>query len=474
MDRSLDPADCLELQRARFRTNPVPDYKTRRARLDALQRLLNENRDAIVEAICQDYGSRSSFETLFTEFLVTLAELRHTRKHLRRWMKRRSRAVDVLLYPGAKNSVQPQPLGVIGVIVPWNFPLLLAFGPLISIFAAGNHAMVKMSENSRHLARLLLEITPRYFPVEQLCFFEDKGQGQLGTLFSSLPFDHLFFTGSARTGRAVMANAAAHLTPVTLELGGKSPAIVAPDFPIRTAAERILWAKLLNAGQICATVDTLYLPETQCDAFIEQALQIVAERYPDLDSPNYTALIDNRAYQRLLSLLEDAHSKGARLINLCPKAKPEAGSIKFPPHLVLNVTDDMQIMQQEIFGPLLPIRSYRDPQEVIEDIHRRDHPLALYLFTHDRTLQSHYLSHILSGGVSINDTLMHVSQSTLPFGGVGGSGMGHYHGHEGFLTFSKLRPVFRQGPFSAVQLLFQPPYRPFTLRLLNLLLRIKA
>lgn len=451
----------------------MPDENARRADLGNLSRLLRENREALVGAIRQDYGQRSSFETLFTEFFVVLDEIRHTRKHLRRWMKPQRRKVDWLLYPGARNHVIPQPLGVVGVIVPWNFPLLLSFGPLVAIFAAGNRAMVKMSENSLHLARLLCEITPKYFSPEKLCFFEDDGQGWLGPAFSALPFDHMIFTGSGRTGRAVMASAAQNLTPVTLELGGKSPAIVAPDYPIQTAAERILWAKLLNAGQICATVDTLYLPEDKVEPFVKAAQQLVAARQPDIHGQDVTAIINEYACQRLLGLLDDARGKGARLINLAPGQSPDLLRRKLPPHLVLDVTDDMRIMQQEIFGPLLPIRTYRQPQQAIDDINRRDRPLALYLFTHDSSFKSLCLAGILSGGVSINDTLLHVSQHDLPFGGVGASGMGQYHGYEGFLTFSKLRPIFEQGPFSAIQQLFQPPYGKRALQLLEFLLKIK-
>ncbi len=466
--------EVLTRQKAAYATHPEPDYASRCADLETLARLLKENKAALIDAIHRDYGNRSTFETLFAEYFVALDDIKHTRKRLRQWMRPQKRHTDFLTYPGGCNRVIPQPLGVVGVIVPWNFPLLLTFAPLAAIFAAGNRAMVKMSENSTHLARLLIELSPKYFSTEKLVFFDDDGEGARGPAFSALPFDHLLFTGSSNTGRAVMSNAARNLTPVTLELGGKSPAIVAPDFPIKTAAERILWVKMLNAGQICTNVDYLFLPDEGVEPFIEHARTLVARRYPDLNAPDYTSIIDDRAYQRLEMTLEDARSKGARLIELAPGQQVNKALRKFPPYLVLDVTDDMLIMQREIFGPLLPIKTYKDKQDVADYVNRHDRPLALYPFTNDKRLQAWYITHIMSGGVTVNDTLLHVGQHDLPFGGVGASGMGHYHGREGFMTFSKLRPVFYQGPVSAVQMLFQPPYSVWAHRLLELLIRIKA
>ena len=473
---------CLGRQRSAYHAAPVPTLAARQHDLAQLARLLKENRSALVDAINRDYGQRAEFETLFAEVLVALDDLRHTRRHLRRWMRPQRRAVDILLYPLARNRVIPQPLGVVGVIVPWNFPLLLSIGPLVAIFAAGNRAMVKMSEYSHHLAELLHVLSPRYFPAEKLQFFVDDGSGRLGPAFSALPFDHLFFTGSAATGRAVMVQAARNLTPVTLELGGKSPAIIAPDFPLQTAAERILWVKLLNAGQICTTVDYLYLTEDRVEAFVDHARRLVAARYPTpvsatataLDNQDYTAIISPFAWQRLVDMLEDARRKGARVIELMPGTRPDAHTRKFPPCLVLGVTQDMRLMQEEIFGPILPIKTYRTPQDIVCELQGRDRPLALYPFTHDRALQQFYLARLPSGGVSINETLLHVAQQDLPFGGIGASGMGQYHGHEGFLTFSQLCPVFYQGPLSPIQWLFQPPYGRRARVLLEWLLKLKG
>lgn len=463
---------CLELQRAAYLAQPQPSREQRTADLRALSRLLQENRDALVAAICADYGNRSTFETLFAEMFVVIEGINDAIKHLKSWMRPQRRHIDQMMYPLAKNRVIPQPLGVVGVIVPWNFPINLSFAPLTAIFAAGNRAMVKMSENSRHLALLLEQVAPRYFAQDKLRFFSDGG-GR-GPAFSSLPFDHLIFTGSGATGRSVMANAARNLTPVTLELGGKSPAIVGPDYPVQTAAERILWVKMFNAGQICTNVDYVFLPEGKVDEFAQHCQRLFAQRYPDLNGPDYTSIIDQRSYDRLGSALADAQAKGATLINLAQDQKPDEAARKFAPHLVINPSDDMVLMQREIFGPILPVLTYRSAQEVASYINSRDRPLAIYPFTHDRALQDFYIQHVMSGGVSVNEALLHVGQHDLPFGGIGPSGMGHYHGKEGFITFSKLRPVFYQGPFSAVQMLFQPPYSARANKLLDWLFRIKT
>jgi coniferyl-aldehyde dehydrogenase len=332
--------------------------------------------------------------------------------------------------------------------------------------------MVKMSENSSNLARLLIELSPKYFPADKLMFFDDGG-GR-GPAFSALPFDHLMFTGSSATGRAVMANAARNLTPVTLELGGKAPAIVGADFPIETAAERIMWVKMFNAGQVCLNVDYLFLPDGRVDDFVEHARHLLARRYPDLNGPDFTSIIDERSYRRLNGMLDDARAKGARVINLLPDQQPDPALRKFAPHLVLGVTEDMLLSQREIFGPILPIRTYRDPEEVVRYVNAHDRPLAIYPFTHDKALQRMLIERVMSGGVSINEAMMHAAQHDLPFGGVGASGMGHYHGYEGFCTFSKLRPVFHQAPFSAIQLMFQPPYGTRATKIMNWLIRLRG
>lgn len=471
MDIPLEFTDCLRRQRAAYLADPQPSHEVRRADLEALHRMLEENEPAIVAAIDADFGGRSAVESRLLELFPVREGIRSTISHLRKWMRPQKRSIDWLVYAGARNRVVPQPLGVIGVIVPWNFPIQLSFGPLVDILAAGNRAMVKMSENSPRLSRLLVEISPRYLPPEKLTFFECGGRGPA---FSKLPFDHLVFTGSSATGRAVMASAAANLCPVTLELGGKAPAVVAPDFPIATAAERIMWAKCINAGQVCVNVDYLFLPEGRTDEFVAHARRIIAGRYPDLNGPDYTAIINQAAYDRLIAMLEDAREKGANVINLTPDQTPNASRRILPPHIILDATEDMTILQEEIFGPLLPIKTYRTPDEVIDYVNAHDRPLAFYPFTNDKRLAERYITRIISGSVGVNEAILQVGQHDLPFGGVGASGMGHYHGYEGFLTFSKLRPVFQQGRFSSIQLALQPPYGERARRVLDWMYRLRG
>ena len=464
-------AQGLAIQRQAYHANPVPTLAQRLADLDALKALVRDNEAALVAAVNADYGSRCRFETRFSEILMVLEDIARTKKQLKKWLKPQRRHIDRLLFPTSGCKVLPQPLGVVGVIVPWNFPIMLSLSPLVAIFAAGNNAMVKMSENSEQLAQLLIKLVPQYFqPTKLQVFADDAGSGPA---FSAQPFDHLFFTGSAQTGRAVMASAAQNLTPVTLELGGKSPAVVAPDFPLDKAADRILWAKAFNAGQICTNVDYLFLPQGSEQQFTELALKLVAQRYPDINSNDYTAIIDQRAYQRLQATLDDAIAKGATAVNLMPGQIADPALRKFPLTLLFNVSDDMLVMQREIFGPLLPVKSYQQSADVISYINSKPRPLAFYPFSHDKALQQHYISQIMSGGVTVNHAILHVGQHDLPFGGVGDSGMGHYHGYEGFLTFSKLRPVFYQGAYNSVSMLL-PPYGKLAEKMTDWLIKLKG
>ena len=458
----------LECQRGAYLLNPEPNYESRINDLRTLERFIREQQEAIIIAIDRDYGHRSRHETLFTEIMPTLDGIKHAIKHLKRWMRPQRRSVDFMTFTGAKNRVIPQPLGVVGVIVPWNFPVFLTFSPLTFIFAAGNRAMVKMSENSRHLAAVLIEKMPLYFPVEKLQFFDE--QGGVGIAFSKLPFDHLLFTGSSQTGRSVMASAAQNLCPVTLELGGKSPALVLDDFPLDKAAARILYVKLLNAGQICTTVDYVYLPQQKINDFLLLAKSIVAQRYPSIHSMDYTSIIDDKSFVRLTQALLDAQSKGATLIQLIDGAPWDADARKIAPHIVLNAPDDCELMQREIFGPILPIKGFEDIDVVVQEINARPRPLAFYPFSNDADRVNDLLTRVMSGGVTVNDALFHVAQHDLPFGGVGASGMGHYHGHEGFVTFSKMRPIFYQTRMSSLMFMM-PPYGKRFERILKFLMR---
>ena len=462
------PSATLALQRAAYFKHPIPSLAERRADLRMLQRFAREQQDALCDAISDDYGHRSRHESLLAEITPVASDVEHTLAALRGWMKPQKRAIDRLTFGLARNEVIPQPLGVVGVIVPWNFPIYLSLVPLICIFAAGNRAMVKMSENSRHVARLLIDRMPAYFPPDKLQFFDETGG--VGVEFSQLPFDHLLFTGSGATGRAVMAAAAKNLCPVTLELGGKSPAIVCDDYPLRKAAERLLYVKYLNAGQICTSVDHVWLPRARVTEFVELARQIVSTNYASLASPDYTSIIDERSFKRLLGALQQAADGGATLVPLLPGPPHDAASRKIAPHLVLDAPAECALMQREIFGPILPLRAYDDLETVVQQINAGPRPLALYPFSHDRQRIDMLINRVMSGGVSVNDALFHVAQHDLPFGGVGESGMGQYHGHEGFNTFSKLRPIFRQASRSSLALM-RPPYGTLANQLLKFLVR---
>ena len=459
---------ALALQRHAYLAHPVPSLDQRVADLRTLQRFIRENREALCDAISVDYGHRSRHETLLAEIFPAIDGIDHVIRRLRGWMKPQRRGVDLRNFMGARNRVIPQPLGVVGVIVPWNFPINLSLIPLTYIFAAGNRAMVKMSENSRHLARFMIERLPAYFPPDKLQVFDETGG--VGVAFSQLPFDHLLFTGSGQTGRAVMAAAAQNLCPVTLELGGKAPAILCDDFPLRLAAGRILFVKYLNAGQICTTVDHLWMPQAKIADFVQAAQDIVPKRYPSLASPDYTSIIDQRSFDRLLAALDDARERGARLVQLLPGPAFDRVSRKIAPHIVLNAPPDSVLWQREIFGPILPIRGFQSLDQVVAAVNAGPRPLAIYPFSHDARTVQDLLDRVMSGGVSVNDALFHVGQHDLPFGGVGESGMGHYHGREGFQTFSKLRPVFYQARFSTLKFLM-PPYGRLADRVLAFLTR---
>lgn len=461
----------FERQRAAYLDAPTPDYRQRREDLKTLKRMLTEHREAIIDAINKDYGNRSRHETLFAEIITVADSINDALKHLKSWMKVQRRHIDVTMFPGGKNRVIPQPLGVVGLIIPWNFPVNLAFSQLVAVFAAGNRAMVKLSENSIELSRLLQQISPDYFPPEKLSFYEETGG--VGIEFSQIPFDLLIFTGSGQTGRAVMASAAKNLTPVILELGGKAPAVIDPEYPLDKAVERIMFVKQFNAGQICTNVDYVFVHETDRDEFIRLARDYAAEHCPDINHADYTSIIDDRSFARLVDTLDDAKAKGATVINLTPDQDMNPEQRKIPLHLVLDTTPDMTIRSRETFGPFLMVLTYREPDEVIDYVNAHDRPLALYPFTNDKRLAARYIDRIMSGGVTVNDALLHVAQHDLPFGGVGPSGMGHYHGYEGFIACSKLRPVFYQSRFSALKHL-APPYGKLATRAFDFMLKLKA
>ncbi|MFS2125080.1 coniferyl aldehyde dehydrogenase [Pseudomonas sp. Pseusp97] len=441
----------LERQRQAYRANPMPEAGQRIQWLKSLANLLVTEQKAIIEAINADFSNRSADETLLAEVLPSLHGVHYAAKRVKKWMKPSRRSVGMQFMPASAKVIY-QPLGVVGVIVPWNYPLFLAIGPLTGALAAGNRVMIKMSESTPESARVLKALLGKVFPEDLVAVVQ--GEVDVGVAFSKLPFDHLLFTGATSVGKHVMRAAAENLTPVTLELGGKSPAIVSASVPMKDAAERIAFGKSLNAGQTCVAPDYVLVPQHRVDEFVESYRQVVQGFFPKLENnPDYTAIINERQLARLNSYLADAQARGATVVPLFPQAQGR----RLPQALVLNVTDEMKIMQEEIFGPLLPVIPYQNLDQALSYINERDRPLALYFFGYDKREQDHVLAQTHSGGVCLNDTLLHVAQDDMPFGGVGPSGMGHYHGHEGFLTFSKAKGVFSKPRFNAARVIY-PPY----------------
>lgn len=454
-DDASDSSDEVErlfaLQRQAFAANPMPVAAQRRQWLDSLRQLLSDDRQALIDAISADFSHRSADETLLAELMPSLHNIHYARRHLTKWMRASRRSVGMAFQPASAKVIY-QPLGVVGVIVPWNYPLYLAIGPLVGALAAGNRVMLKLSESTPATGELLKRLFAKVFPEDLVAVV--LGEAEVGVAFSRLPFDHLLFTGATSVGRHVMHAAAENLTPVTLELGGKSPAIVSSDVPIQDAAERIAFGKTLNAGQTCVAPDYVLVPKDRVDEFVEAYRKAVTGFYPTLaDNPDYTAIINPRHVARLNSYLADATSKGAQVISFYKEAQDR----RLPFSLLQNVSDDMLVMQDEIFGPLLPIVPYERIEQAFAYINQRPRPLALYYFGYNKAEQNRVLEQTHSGGVCLNDTLLHVAQDDLPFGGIGPSGMGHYHGHEGFLTFSKAKGVFIKQRFNAARLIY-PPY----------------
>ena len=455
---------CFEVQRAAFRRK-MPGYEERRAALRSLEQALLKRKDEIVAAISDDFGGRAAEETLALELFPTLAEIRYAISHLRRWMKPRRAPVAWQFWP-ARAEVLYQPLGVVGILAAWNYPLFLSYAPLANALAAGNHVMLKPSEFAPRSAELLRSIAAELFSPDYVAVV--LGEAETGSEFSRLPFDHLLYTGSGRVGKLVMRAAAENLTPVTLELGGKSPAIIHPDYPQRNAAERILAGKLYNAGQTCVAPDYVLVHSNRRAEFIELAREITTRMYPRLTkNADYTRIINVRHYQRLASLLQDAEGKGAKVIRMNPADEicDEANRV-FTPALLTDVSDEMAVMQEEIFGPVLPVVPYGTLDQAIEYVNARPHPLAFYYFDNDGARVQQVLEKTLAGGVTVNDCIFHVGQCTLPFGGVGPSGMGRYHGFDGFETFSKRKGVFLQSRWTPLSLL-RPPYGATARRMLK-------
>lgn len=441
----------LTRQRNAFEREPYPAYAVRRDRLDRIGRMLKEHSDAWCDTISRDFGHRSRHETTLLEIAPLMASLRHARRHLRQWMRsrRRSSAIEFL---SLANWVQYQPLGVIGIMVPWNYPLLLALGPLIDVLAAGNRAIIKPSELLPETSALLKTLTGAYFSPDEVAVAE--GGPDTAVAFSALPFDHLLFTGSTAVGRKVMAAAAHNLTPVTLELGGKSPAIVAPDYPIEDAARDIAFGKLMNAGQTCIAPDYVLVPRSSLDSLAGALMGRITASYPGTAGrEDYSTLVGWRATDRLTRSLEECRARAARTLT----ADINVADGGMPPTLVLDPPADCLLMEEEIFGPILPLVPYDDFGAALRFVRERPRPLALYLFTRDKALERLALAATISGNVTINGTLLHIAQNDLPFGGVGPSGIGAYHGFDGFARFSHMRGIAKVRIFNPARLAM-PPY----------------
>jgi len=456
MDADTDIAELqptLDLLRAAWAASP-PAYRQRHDDLRRLRSALASDIDAMDAAIRDDFGHRSTHENLVSEVMIVLAEIDHAVANLRRWMRPRRVAVGWRFWP-ARAEIRPMPVGVVGIIAPWNYPVNLALVPLVSAIAAGNHVYLKPSEHTPRTSAWLRALLARVFPADRVAVA--LGGPQLGAAFAALPFDHLLFTGSTATGRKVAAAAATNLTPVTLELGGKAPALVAPDFPLDVAAARIASGKWFNAGQTCIGVDYALIDAPRRDAFVDALCAELRARYRDAAmTDDYTRVINDGQYRRLTGYVDEARARGARVIE--PVAFDGAHARLFTPTLVLDAPDDSALMREEIFGPILPIRTYRTLDDAIAWINTHDRPLALYPFSHDPATVERVIAQTLSGGVSVNDTLLHFGVHALPFGGIGPSGSGAIHGRTGFETFSKLLPVFRQRRWAASDWI-KPPYR---------------
>ncbi len=450
----------LEKQKSAHLRDDAPSLKKRLEWIDTAIKLLVTHKDELCDALATDFGHRSKDQSAFTDLVTSISAMKDAKKHLRKWMAPEKRSIE---FPfgllGAKNEIRYQPKGVVGIVAPWNFPVFMVFGPLAGIFAAGNRAMIKPSEFTPKTSALLAELFNRYFAPEVAKVF--TGEADVGVEFTSLPFDHIIFTGSTAVGRHVMAAAAKNLTPVTLELGGKSPAVIGKSADMQKTANRIMHGKVLNAGQICTAPDWVLLPEGQEQAFVEASRIAVADMFPDgmKHNDDYTSIINQRHYDRLNNLVEDAKQKGAEIVEVNPASEDfsQQPHHKMPPQIILNPTDDMKVMQEEIFGPLLPVKTYKASADAIADINSRPRPLALYYFGEDRAERDDVINKTTSGGVTVNDTIFHGAQETLPFGGVGPSGMGSYHGIDGFRTFSHAKAIHHQTGFEIIKML-RPPY----------------
>lgn len=452
---------ALESQRAAFTAELPVSAAIRKDRLTRVGKLLVDNADALCDAMSEDFGHRSKDQSMMTDLVSALGEVKYARKHVDKWMRPEKRGVRFPLGVfGARARIEYQPKGVVGIISPWNFPIQLTFSPLADVLAAGNRAMIKMSEFTPATSALVEKLIGESFAPEEIAVF--NGGADVGQAFSGLPFDHLLFTGATSVGKHILHAAADSLTPVTLELGGKSPTIFGESADITRSTSRVAMGKMMNAGQICLAPDYMMVPEGKESEVIQGLSAAVTEQYPTLDAnDDYTSIINDRHYERLQGYLKDAKEKGAELVEINPGNEDfnASNKRKMPLTIIRNPTDDMKVMQEEIFGPVLPIKTYKNVNEAIDYVNANDRPLGLYYFGSDSAEEQQVLSKTISGGATVNDVIFHIAMDELPFGGVGPSGMGSYTGHEGFKTFSHAKSVYSQPKMDIAKLGgFKPPY----------------
>lgn len=458
---SAELHNILDNQRNAFRAEGPVALATRIDRIDRCIALLVDNKEAICDAVNQDFGCRSKYVTLMTDIMNSVGSLKFVKKNLKKWMKPEKRTPFMPMnFLGAKAHVHYQPKGVVGIMTPWNVPVNMIFSPLADVLGAGNRAMIKPSEFTPRTAEIMHTLFGQYFEESEITVI--TGGPEVGAAFSSLPLDHLIFTGATSIGRLVMRAAAENMVPVTLELGGKSPVIIGEKSDIHVAAERIITGKAMNGGQLCISPDYCFVPQSRMEAFINHCKSVIAEQFPTVqDNPDYVACINERHYDRVKGYIDEATAKGERVIPLCPPGEEfsDRKAHKIALHLVVNPADDLACMQDEIFGALLNIKPYDELEDVIEFINVRERPLALYYFGKDKAEQDRVINETISGGVAVNAIALHVATDDLPFGGVGKSGMGSYRGREGFRTFSHGRAVYREGFVDMAKLAGTlPPY----------------
>ena len=457
----------LELQKSLNIKEGAPDLELRKDRLDRVIAMVGKYDKHIVKAVNEDFGNRDPVMSATTEVASVIGPMEHAKKNLRKWMKTEKRKAAIaplgsaLSLLGAKAEVRYQPKGVVGAISPWNFPMNLALAPLAGILSAGNRVMHKPSELTPSTSDLLKQMIEEYFDEAEMAVF--VGDAEVGAAFSGLAFDHMIFTGGTSIAKHVMKAASENLVPLTLELGGKSPVVVGKNAKIKDTAQRVMQGKTMNAGQICLAPDYALVPEEKVEEFVKASVEVTSEMYPDMkDNDDFTSIINQRHFDRIQGYIEDAKEKGAEVVEINPSNEDftQQPHHKIPPTIVLNPSDDMKIMQEEIFGPVLPVKTYKDVSEPVNYINSKDRPLGLYYFGEDNAEKEFVLENTTSGGVTVNDVISHIQMEDLPFGGVGPSGMGSYHGYDGFKEFSHAKAVYKQSKLNLMKLAgLVPPYK---------------